>query len=85
MNVRAIRKGSIQVALSRLRWAGIAPKTISQTLAGSYVAPVLTAHPTEVQRKAFLDAERDIQPLAVCAMTSGARALFNSAKDALTP
>ena len=28
------------------RWAGITPKTIAQTLAHSYVAPVLTAHPT---------------------------------------
>eukprot|EP01035_Chromulina_nebulosa_P038741 gene38741-52328_t len=57
------QEGSIEVALSRLRWAGIAPKTISQTLAGSYVAPVLTAHPTEVQRKSILDAEHDIARL----------------------
>ena len=57
------QEGSIEVALSRLRWAGIAPKTISQTLAGSYVAPVLTAHPTEVQRKSILDAERAIAHL----------------------
>ena len=48
------QEGSIEVALARLRWAGIAPKTIAQTLAHSFVSPVLTAHPTEVQRKAFL-------------------------------
>jgi phosphoenolpyruvate carboxylase len=54
------QEGSIDVALSRLRWAGIAPGTIAQTLAHSYVSPVLTAHPTEVQRKSILDAERDI-------------------------
>ena len=55
------QEGSIEVAMARLRWAGIAPKTISQTLEQSYVAPVLTAHPTEVQRKSILDAERDIE------------------------
>lgn len=48
------QEGSIEVALSRLRWAGITPKTISQTLAKSHVSPVLTAHPTEVQRKSIL-------------------------------
>lgn len=42
------QEGSIEVALSRLRWAGIAPGTVAQTLANSYVSPVLTAHPTEV-------------------------------------
>ncbi len=57
------QEGSIDVALSRLRWAGIAPKTIAQTLAQSYVSPVLTAHPTEVQRKSILDAERSIAQL----------------------
>src|SRR3954469_11118678 len=37
------QEGSIEVALSRLRWAGIAPRTVSQTLANSYLSPVLTA------------------------------------------
>ena len=80
------QEGSIEVALSRLRWAGIAPKTIAQTLAGSYVAPVLTAHPTEVQRKSILDAERDIALLLAQRDDIQVRAqLYNSAKDALTP
>ena len=57
------QEGSIEVALARLRWAGIAPKTIANTLAHSYVSPVLTAHPTEVQRKSILDAERGIAQL----------------------
>jgi len=57
------QEGSIEVALSRLRWAGITPKTIAQMLATSYVSPVLTAHPTEVQRKSILDAERFIAQL----------------------
>ena len=80
------QEGSIEVALSRLRWAGIAPKTISQTLASSYVAPVLTAHPTEVQRKSILDAERDIAQLLAARDDIRVRAqLYNTAKDALTP
>src|SRR3569832_2653028 len=43
--------GSIDVALARLRWAGVSPKLISQPLAQRHISPVLTAHPTEVQRK----------------------------------
>lgn len=80
------QEGSIEVALARLRWAGIAPRTVAQTLATSYVAPVLTAHPTEVQRKSILDAERDIAQLLTERDAIQARAqLYNSAKDTLTP
>jgi phosphoenolpyruvate carboxylase len=80
------QEGSVDVALSRLRWAGISPKTISNTLAGSYVAPVLTAHPTEVQRKSILDAERDIARLLTDRDEIHARSLAgNTAKDALAP
>jgi phosphoenolpyruvate carboxylase len=80
------QEGSIEVALSRLRWAGIAPQTIAQTLATSYVAPVLTAHPTEVQRKSILDAEREIAQLLAARDEIQVRAqLYNTAKDALTP
>jgi len=80
------QEGSIEVALARLRWAGIAPRAVAQTLAKSYVAPVLTAHPTEVQRKSILDAERDIAELLAERDDLQARAqLYNSAKDALTP
>ncbi|MBV8621270.1 MAG: phosphoenolpyruvate carboxylase [Curvibacter sp.] len=80
------QEGSIEVALARLRWAGIAPKAIAQTLAHSYVSPVLTAHPTEVQRKSILDAERDIAQLLTVRDEIKVRAqLYNSAKDALTP
>jgi phosphoenolpyruvate carboxylase len=80
------QEGSIDVALSRLRWAGIAPGTIAQTLAHSYVSPVLTAHPTEVQRKSILDAERDIAQLLVARDDIVERAqLYNTARDALTP
>jgi len=58
-----VQDGSLSLALSRIKTAGIAPKTIVQTLAHSHVSPVLTAHPTEVQRKSILDAERDIANL----------------------
>ncbi len=57
------QEGSLSVALSRLKAAGISPKSIVQTLAHSHVSPVLTAHPTEVQRKSILDAERGIAQL----------------------
>ena len=80
------QEGSIEVALSRLRWAGIAPKVIAQTLASSYVSPVLTAHPTEVQRKSILDAERDIAQLLTTRDDIKTQALLYAAsKDALTP
>jgi phosphoenolpyruvate carboxylase len=76
------QEGSVEVALARLRWAGIAPRAISQTLAASYVSPVLTAHPTEVQRKSILDAEREIAQLLTERDEIKARAL---PKDALAP
>ena len=84
------QEGSIEVALARLRWAGITPKTISQTLAKSHVSPVLTAHPTEVQRKSILDAERDIAQLLTARDDIKMRGLACShhthgGKDALTP
>ncbi|SFU86113.1 Phosphoenolpyruvate carboxylase, type 1 [Polaromonas sp. YR568] len=80
------QEGSIDVALARLRWAGISTRTISSTLAHSFVSPVLTAHPTEVQRKSILDAERDIAQLLTARDDIKALALaHNAAKDALTP
>ncbi len=86
------QEGSIEVALSRLRWAGIAPKTIANTLAHSFLSPVLTAHPTEVQRKSILDAERNIAHLLTTrddikalALALSATSPALAAKDALTP
>ncbi|WP_048441222.1 phosphoenolpyruvate carboxylase [Caenimonas sp. SL110] len=76
------QEGSIEVALARLRWAGITTRTVSQTLAQSYVSPVLTAHPTEVQRKSILDAERGIANLLTARDEVKAQAL---PKDALAP
>ena len=80
------QEGSIDVALARLRWAGISPKAIAMTLATSYVSPVLTAHPTEVQRKSILDAERDIALLLTARDEIRLRAqLSGGGRDALTP
>ena len=80
------QEGSIEVAMSRLRWAGIDAKTIVSTLAQSYVSPVLTAHPTEVQRKSILDAERDIAQLLTARDEIKLQATtVDSKKDALTP
>ena len=80
------QEGSIEVALARLRLAGIAPGVIARTLAGSHVSPVLTAHPTEVQRKSILDAERAIAELLAVRDEIRARsAARDSRKDALTP
>ncbi len=80
------QEGSIEVALQRLRWAGITTKTISGALAHSYVSPVLTAHPTEVQRKSILDAERGIARLLTERDEIRARAAaVNLPRDMLTP
>jgi phosphoenolpyruvate carboxylase len=80
------QEGSIEVALARLRWAGITPRTIAKTLATSYVSPVLTAHPTEVQRKSILDAERDIAQLLTTRDDIKLKgAAVSARKDALTP
>lgn len=76
------QEGSIEVALARLRWAGIGARAVAQTLATSYLSPVLTAHPTEVQRKSILDAERDIARLLTERDEIRARAL---PRDALAP
>ncbi|HWI81588.1 phosphoenolpyruvate carboxylase [Ramlibacter sp.] len=74
--------GSVEVALARLRWAGISPRMVSHTLAQSHISPVLTAHPTEVQRKSILDAERAIARLLAQRDEIRSRAL---PKDALAP
>jgi phosphoenolpyruvate carboxylase len=58
-----LQEGSLALALQRLKAAGIAPATVLGMLEHSHISPVLTAHPTEVQRKSILDAERAIARL----------------------
>jgi len=82
----SIRPGSIDMALKRLNSGGITPQAISEMLAHSFVSPVLTAHPTEVQRKSILDAERAIAQLLTARDDILAQAAANKiAHDALTP
>src|SRR5947207_1555918 len=57
------QRGSIAHALERLAAAGIDGERLSRWFRDALVVPVLTAHPTEVQRKSILDAEREIARL----------------------
>ena len=57
------QEGSLAVALERLHRADHRAADIARTLEHAYISPVLTAHPTEVQRKSILDAERAIAQL----------------------
>ena len=61
--IGSYQDGSIPVAMKKLHVGGITSKMISQTLEVSFISPVLTAHPTEVQRTSILEAERDIANL----------------------
>lgn len=73
------QEGSIEVALARCRWAGVGSKDLSKLLEHAFVAPVLTAHPTEVQRKSVLDAERSIASLLTYRDTLRAQLPINKA------
>ncbi|MBN8494567.1 MAG: phosphoenolpyruvate carboxylase [Burkholderiales bacterium] len=53
-------EGSLAVSFERLHRADHRSADIAAALKHAYIAPVLTAHPTEVQRKSILDAERAI-------------------------
>jgi phosphoenolpyruvate carboxylase len=54
------QEGSLEVSFERLHRAGLRGADIAAALRHAYIAPVLTAHPTEVQRRSILDAERAI-------------------------
>jgi phosphoenolpyruvate carboxylase len=58
-----LQPGSVAHSFERLQQAGVRATDIAGMLDGAYVAPVLTAHPTEVQRKSILDAERAVAEL----------------------
>jgi phosphoenolpyruvate carboxylase len=57
------RNGSLAKAFDRFQAAGIDAAAVSRALQRAWVSPVLTAHPTEVQRQSILDAERAIAAL----------------------
>jgi len=58
-----LQEGSLPMTFERLARRGIDADRIAATLARAFISPVLTAHPTEVQRKSILDAERAIAEL----------------------
>ena len=53
-------RGSLRDAVQTLAGHGVSPARIRRLLAEACVMPVLTAHPTEVQRKSTLDVHREI-------------------------
>jgi len=58
-----VQPGSLAHTWGRLQQAGVGSAQLAQTLQTAHIAPVLTAHPTEVQRKSILDAERALARL----------------------
>ena len=57
------REGSFAHAAARAAELGIAPERIAGFFCAADIAPVLTAHPTEVQRKSILDRQWKIARL----------------------
>ncbi len=57
------RGGSLAHALERLDAAGVDPGRLERVLDSALVSPVLTAHPTEVQRKSILSLQRKVAAL----------------------
>ncbi len=57
------QKGSMALALQRLRAEGVSAQQLQDLLQRAQISPVLTAHPTEVQRKSILDCQREVARL----------------------
>ncbi len=57
------KAGSIAHALTTLQAAGVGNPAVQAFFRNALISPVLTAHPTEVQRKSILDAESKIAHL----------------------
>jgi phosphoenolpyruvate carboxylase len=58
-----LQEGSLAMTFRRLHAGHVRPGDVAAMLERAYISPVLTAHPTEVQRKSILDAERAIATL----------------------
>ncbi|MEQ1557135.1 MAG: phosphoenolpyruvate carboxylase, partial [Gallionella sp.] len=64
ISLRAQRtKGSLTLALDRIEAKKLDKKTLQSFLDSAVISPVLTAHPTEVQRKSILDCQLIISRL----------------------
>lgn len=59
----APQAGSLALTFRLLAEAGISAGAVAETLRSGLVSPVLTAHPTEVQRRSLLDAASSISEL----------------------
>ena len=57
------QEGSMVLALDRARENGVSPQRVSDFFSNALISPVLTAHPTEVQRKSILDCQLEIARL----------------------
>ena len=58
-----LQEGSLAFCFERLAQADVRAADIVRILNGAHISPVLTAHPTEVQRKSILDAEHAVAKL----------------------
>src|ERR1700674_515709 len=58
----ASREG-LAMALSRVAQAGLGSEAVAEFFRQALISPVLTAHPTEVQRKSILDCQLEIARL----------------------
>ena len=83
-----LQEGSLALSFERLHRADHRAADIAHTLQQAYISPVLTAHPTEVQRKSILDAERAVSrglggscsmPLAAHAVWQGDQLCLDAA------
>src|SRR3989338_4866529 len=59
----APRDGSLLLALERVEKKRVSKEALQAFLDGALISPVLTAHPTEVQRKSILDCQLIISSL----------------------
>ena len=57
------QEGSVALALARGRAAGLPAEKVTAFFRDALISPVLTAHPTEVQRKSILDCQLEIARL----------------------
>ena len=57
------QEGAMKLALERISQAGLGPKPVAAFFRDALISPVLTAHPTEVQRKSILDCQLAIARL----------------------